>query len=85
MSDSKSQGKTASGRPHKTYLRCLHDEDIPLKSRPYYVTRVKQFVSASSSPDPISLDQHEIERILTSFGRSDDLQDWQFAQLVDAV
>ena len=85
MSDSKSQGKTASGGPHKTYLRCLHDEDIPLKSRPYYVTRVKQFVSASSSRDPVSLDQQEIERILTSFGRSDDLQDWQFAQLVDAV
>ena len=29
MSDFKSQDKTASGRPHKTCLRCLRDEDAP--------------------------------------------------------
>lgn len=85
MSDSTGQGKLTPGPARDAYLRCLQEKNISLKSRPYYVTRVNQFLSAAPNGNPALLNNQDIKRILTAFDRQDNLRDWQFAQLVDAV
>ena len=85
MSDFTGRGKVLVSPARDIYLRCLQEENVPLKSRPYYVKRLNEFLSATASVDSTSLDNDVIKRILTSFGRRNDLLDWQFAQLVDAV
>lgn len=85
MSDSIAHRKPSSGSLNNTYLDCLQEENIPLKSRSYYVMRLKQFLSTASSRNPEILDEHDIGRVLASLGGRDNIQDWQFAQLVDAV
>jgi len=85
MSESIVHGKKLFGPARDAYLHCLGNENIPLKNRTFYVTRLNQFLHASSCQNAAQWDEHEIGRILTLFGRRDDLLDWQFAQLVDAV
>ena len=86
MSDSSSHGgRVLLGREREQYVNCLTFEAVPSKQRPFYVTRVNQFIRATGGRDPGSLDEREIGDILASFGRRERLLDWQFAQLVDAV
>ena len=85
MSDVSSQREARSKAAREAYIRCLQDEHVPFKSWEFYITRLRQFLSASSCRSSASLDEQEISQLLTSFGQRDDLRDWQFAQLVDAV
>ena len=73
------------GRGRDQYLACLARESVPPKERSYYLTRANQFVAATDGRDPTSLDEREIAALLAAFGRHATLQDWQFAQLTDAV
>jgi len=68
-----------------TYLQCLVEEGVQLKKRNYYVMRLNQFLAETPCLEPASLREHEITALFTAFGRRQDLHDWQFAQLVDAV
>jgi len=68
-----------------SYLQLLASESIPLKSKPYYVARFEQFVAAAGAREPETLPEQDIVELLTAFGQRDDLQDWQFGQMVDAV
>ena len=85
MSESFGRSRKLLGSTRDAYLRCLSNESIPSKNRAYYVIRLNQFLHESSCQDPATLDQNEIARVLTLFGSREDLKDWQFAQLVDAV
>jgi len=85
MKESTGHGQPLHGCAREAYLNCLSAEAIPPKSRPYYVIRLNQFIKAIAGADPNSLDEQTIQNILISFGRQDNLKDWQFAQLVDAV
>jgi len=68
-----------------SYLNVLAAQGVPAKYRPFYAARANQFLKLAHGQDPQSLGEAAIGEILTVFGRRDDLQDWQFAQLVDAV
>ena len=70
---------------HDAYSRCLAAEPVPAKQRPFYILRANQFLRALRGNDPTSLDKERIEELLQAFGRRENLRDWQFAQLVDAV
>ena len=85
MSEPINHGNPLIGSAKNAYLRCLHDENVPLKNRPFYIARVHQFLSLISKLEKTPLDKHQIMHTLTSFGKRGDLKDWQFAQLVDAV
>lgn len=85
MSEPTIAGRKLFGTSRIAYIACLEKEKIPLKSRPYYATRLNQFLHECSCLDPASLNQELIEHVFTVFGRREDLLDWQYAQLVDAV
>ncbi|MGQ7848458.1 integron integrase [Granulosicoccus sp. 3-233] len=67
------------------YKKCLTAEGIPSKQHSYYLTRANQFVRAACGRDPRQLQPHETEKILDTLGRDNNLTDWQYQQLVDAV
>jgi len=67
------------------YENCLTLERVPSRQKRYFVARVKQFISATNGRDVNTLGEQEIAGILKSFCLRDELLDWQFAQLVDAV
>jgi len=85
MSESIVHGKKLFGPARVTYLRYLDQENIPTKNRAYYVIRLNEFLQASSSRNPAVLNKHDISQVLNAIGRSKNLHDWQFTQLVDAV
>ena len=72
-------------RERTEYVNCLTARAVPSRQQPFYVARVNEFVRAANGRHPESLDEHGIGEILASFGRRDDLADWQFAQAIEAV
>ena len=84
MSES-TRSRALGERERAEYVNCLTAEAVPSRQQPFYVTRVNQFIRAANGRPIESLDEKEIGDVLASFGRRDDLSDWQFAQLVDAV
>ena len=85
MAASDFSAQTLTGKEREAYLRLLGKEGIPERSRPYYVLRAKEYIVATGSVNPESLDEQGISEVLNKLGRSNLLLDWQFAQLVDAV
>jgi len=78
--------RTISVREKSDFLACLSSRRIPGKCRRHYVACVALFLKRMDAREPRSLEPQEITEILASFGHSsENLQDWQFAQLIDAV
>jgi len=85
MSDSISSTRPLSGEERDKYLDCLETESVRAGRKPYYVVRVNQFIAAIGERDPNRFDEQELGRIFTALDHDNHLEDWQFAQLVDAV
>ena len=77
--------RASTWRDEEGYVNCLTVHEVSAKRRPYYVMRVRQFLSAAGVRDGRELDAGTIEDALATLGRGGSLCDWQFEQLVDAV
>ena len=58
---------------------------VPEKSRRWYVRHVERFIDALDGRRLGQLDSADIAKYLDTKGRSPDLADWQFRQIVDAI
>ena len=85
MPESGKAGQVLVGQKRAEYLNALEQEAIPAKRRQYYVSWVNLFNKALMHRDLTNLDERSITAVLVSFGRRETLQDWQFAQFIDAV
>lgn len=85
MSDQQHTIYTLTGKRRREYENCLASEFIPFKKRSYFVLRANQFIRSTGNRDPAMLSADTIGEVIGSFARDESLQDWQFAQLVEAV
>ncbi|MFK7858588.1 MAG: integron integrase [Granulosicoccus sp.] len=85
MSDERPNDHPFSAQVRTDYVKCLAAESIPAKQRSFYLLRAKQFIQAGDDRHPANLQSEDIISRLEEFGRAENLTDWQFAQLVDAV
>ena len=85
MSKSIHRGGPLSGRERDGFVKYLAAYAVPGKQQPFYVVRLNQFLVEAKSSDSDTFTEQEISTLLALFGRREDLRDWQFAQLVDAV
>ena len=74
-----------TGQTRLAYEKCLIREGIPSKRHPFYCVRANQFIKEGGNRDPDKLEVNKISEILVILGRDENLSDWQFVQLVDAV
>ncbi len=74
-----------AGQTRTGFETWLTREGIPSKSHVYYRHRANQFIKSANGRHPAELSAKEVGELLERFGRDENLADWQFGQLVDAV
>ena len=85
MSDTKTRTRQLSSNERDKYLECLKTQSVRLNRRPFYVARVNQFLAAIEDRDPSTLDKQVLAKFFASMDNAKQMQDWQFAELVNAV
>lgn len=85
MSDQSHSGFFLVGQTRIAFDKCLTSEGVPSKSHSYFRYRANQFIKSANGRNPTDLSVEEITAILGAFGRDEQLADWQFSQLVEAV
>lgn len=75
----------AASRFWDKYILKTGAYNVPEGARRWYVKHVEDFIKAQSGRRLITLTADDIEHYLKKKGRNENLADWQFRQIVDAL